>query len=119
MDSGELSRLGEFSSTLTHVLSELERKVRESSSGGSKLIALSNTVEKHTAAIHNLEQARDDHMGSLEEALSAHSQMGRNVMDMTTQQCSDIQKTLVELRNETKRDLSSMQGALQVSYNFI
>jgi septal ring factor EnvC (AmiA/AmiB activator) len=110
----EISKLGEFSTTLTHVLIELERKFKDGKDGSGKLAAIQSNLERHSAAIQSLEQTRDENRGTLDEALTAHAQMGRNVIEMTSTQCSDIQKSLVELRNDTKNDLNRLQGTLQV-----
>lgn len=119
MDPSEISKLGEFSTTLTHVLSQLESKFREGKDGSSKIAAIQNSLERHSAAIKSLEQTRDENRGTLDEALTAHAQMGRNVIDMTSSQCSDIQKSLVELRNDTKNDLNRLQGTLQVTADLL
>lgn len=47
--------------------------------------------------------------------------MGKAVMETTSTQCGDIQDELMELRTMTKKELSSLQGVLEVGipYNII
>jgi hypothetical protein len=40
--------------------------------------------------------------------------MGKAVMEATTSQCGELQNELVELRNMTKKELSALQGVIEV-----
>ena len=51
---------------------------------------------------------------AFEEAINAHATMGKAVMEATTTQCGEIQHELMELRSATKKELSSLQGVLEV-----
>lgn len=52
---------------------------------------------------------------AFEEAINAHATMGKAVMQATTSQCGELQNEIVELRSMTKKELSSLQGVLEVS----
>jgi len=116
IDPQEINKLSEFSSTLTHVLGQIESKYKEVAGGGSRVISLASAVEKHNVAIEKLERARDEQKEALDDALFAHAQMGKNVMDLTSTQCSDLQRDLVDLRSTTRKELQNLQGALELTF---
>lgn len=106
-------QLSEFSNALTAVLASLDKKVTSLDSGGSKVLSLAEAIEKHDESIRSIEISQAEQKEAFEEALSAHASMGKNVMEVTGQQCRDLQSELMELRNATQKDLSTMQGSLE------
>jgi hypothetical protein len=61
-----------------------------------------------------MENTQVEQKEAFEEAINAHATMGKAVMEATTTQCGDLQNELMELRSMTKKELSSLQGVLEV-----
>ena len=66
------------------------------------------------SCVQDIENSQLEQKEAFEEAINAHATMGKAVMHATTSQCSDLQNELVELRSMTKKELSSLQGVLEV-----
>lgn len=45
----------------------------------------------------------------------AQNQLCREIMDVTTSQCTELHEELINLRLSTKQELTRLQGSLQVS----
>lgn len=67
-------------------------------------------------AYQQLEKDQKSHKDDINEIMQAQNKLGRDVLDQTASYSREIQEGLLELRKITMKELTVLQGALQVFY---
>jgi hypothetical protein len=64
-----------------------------------------------------LEKTQEDHQEAFNDAIAAQNLLCKDIMDVTTTQCSELHQELINLRLATKQELTRLQGTLQVCFS--
>lgn len=63
-----------------------------------------------------MEKSREEQSKTIHENLQKQTELSRDVLDVTSRQCIQIQNNLVDLRSSTKSELDKLHGHLKLTF---